>query len=249
MECLERKHSTMGHGLFTATAGAVARRTQLDLTANNLANSTTVGFRAQRVSFQEVLQDPAAPSRHVVELGRPMVSAARGAIERTGRKLDLTMQDEGFLVADNGAGGRVLLRSVTAEVGTDGSLTDAMGRRLAFAGGDARIDPASPVEIGDHGEIFQRGREVGRLLMVGVVDPRALSPVGGGGYVPNAQSGDAAPISARVVSGALERSNVNPVSNMVRMIALERDYQSLTRVITAYREADEGVITAASSRG
>lgn len=247
MKCLERKHFTMGHGLYTATSGAVARRTQLDIIANNLANASTTGFRAQRVVFQEVLRDQNAPGRSLVEVGRPMVSRERGAIEQTGRDLDITLQEEGFLVAQDAAG-QVLLKSVSAHVDADGSLLDSVGRRIAFAGGQGFVDSSLPIKIGDHGEIIQQGREVARLLMVDVIDPRALSPVGAGAYLPTSESGQTFPVSAKIVSGALERSNVNPVTNMVNMISLERDYQSLIQVVSAYKEADDGIISASDIR-
>ncbi len=233
----------MGHGIHMAAAGAVARRTQLDITANNLANATTTGYRAQRVNFQEVLFSEAAPNRHLVAVGRPMVSWERGAVEQTGRPLDLALSEEGFFVAE-GIGGRVLLRSVSVQLDPNGVLKDTAGRTLRLAGGDAALDPNAAIEVTDRGQVRQDGREVARLLMVNVPDQRGLSPVGLGGYVTTLESGAAFPISAEVVTGALEKSNVNPVTDMVRMLQLERDFQSLTRVIHAYREADEGVIDA-----
>lgn len=237
----------MGHGIYTATAGAIARRSQLDITANNMANATTTGYRAQRVTFQEVFQDTTAPTRHLVAVGRPVVSRERGPVERTARPLDMTLQEEGFFVAEDGLG-RVLLRSVSAHLDPDGSLRDPAGRRLALAGGFSSVDPSRPLEIGEHGQIVQDGREVARLLVVDVRDPRGLAPVGAGAYTTTLDSGEAFPVAARVEAGALEKSNVNPVAHMVRMIALEREYQSLTRVINAYQEADEGIIAASSPR-
>lgn len=173
-----------------------------------------------------------------------MVSMARGAIEQTGRPLDLTLQQEGYLVADEG-GSQVLIKSVSAHLANDGTFRDSSGRRLVLAAGDSRVDPGRPLEIGNEGQILQEGREVARFLVVDVADPRALRPVGSGAYVPSELSGQAYPVSARVLSGSLEKSNVDPVANMVRMIALERDFQTITRVISAYREADEGIIGAA----
>lgn len=237
----------MGHGLYTAAAGAIARRTQFEINANNLANATTSGFRAQRVTFQEVLKDTHAPNRHLVAVGRTVVSAAQGPLERTHRNLDITLREGGFLVAE-GRGGRVLLKTTSAHVAADGTLRDSSQRTLTFAGADTRLDPARDVRLGDHGQVYQEGREVARLLTVDVSDPRALIPVSGGAYLPTEAAGQISPISAATEAGVLEKSNVNPVNSMVRMISLERDFQSLTRVIQAYREADEGVISAGSSR-
>ena len=233
----------MGHGIYTAAAGAIARRNQLDITANNLANVTTTGFRTQRVTFREVLQDQNAPTRHVVSIDQSVVSTNRGPIERTGRALDLALGDEAFLVAE-GIGRRSLLRSVSAHVADDGSLQDSSGRTLATVDGATRVNPSLPLFIGEHGQLQQEGREVGQLLIVSVADPRALQPVGDGTYLPTVGSGQVRQITGRVETGALEKSNVNVVSSMVRLIQLERDFQSLTRVIHAYREADDGIIGA-----
>lgn len=238
----------MGNGLYTAAAGAIARRTQFEVNANNLANSTTTGFRAQRVTFNEVLRDTEAPNRHLVSVGQTVVSATRGALERTRRPLDISLRsDNAFLIARDQAG-QVLMKTVSAQVASDGTLRDSNQRTLAFAGADYRLDPAREVTIGDHGQVYQDGREVARLLTVSVQDARALNPVAGGAYLPNQAAGVLTPISTPTETGVLEKSNVNPVNSMVRMISLERDFQSLTRVISAYREADEGVISAASSR-
>lgn len=237
----------MGHGIYTASAGAVARRTQLEIVASNMANANTTGFRAQRVSFEEVLPHQEAPNRHLTAVGHPVVSPERGPLARTERPLDLAMQDEGFFVAES-PGGRVLLRSLSATLDASGVLRDTSGRRLVFAGGDSTLDPSRAVQVGDYGQLTQDGREVARLLLARVPNARALRPAGAGAYLPTQESGQAFPVSAKVVSGALEQSNVNTVSNMVRMISVEREYQSITRVIHAYREADEGILNAGGQR-
>lgn len=231
----------MSNGIYVAAAGAIARRTQLDITANNISNATTTGFRAQRITFQEVLSEQRAPNRHLVASSRTISSLDRGPIRRTGRLLDLSVSDEGFFVADD-TGAGVLLRSVSAQVDHEGVLRDTVGRALAFSGSRPRLSPNLPTHIGEHGQVIQEGRELGRLLIVGVPDARALQPIGNGGYQPSAGSGQTFPIEGRVETGALEMSNVNTVTSMVNLINLERDFQSITRAIHAYREADEGII-------
>ncbi|MBX2811633.1 MAG: flagellar hook basal-body protein [Myxococcales bacterium] len=237
----------MANGIYVAAAGAIARRNQLNITANNLANTTTTGFRAQRVTFQEVLSDEAAPNRHLVSVGQSIVSQERGPIERTGRTLDLSIVDEGFFIASD-ISGQTLLKSVSAQVDADGTLRDSAGRSLGSLRGELRLDPRKPVYIGEHGEVKQEGKEIDRLSIVSVSDPRALQPLGNGAYQQTQLSGNAYPIHGRVEAGTLEKSNVNAVTSMVNLINLERDFQALTRVIHAYREADDGIINSSSLR-
>jgi flagellar basal-body rod protein FlgF len=235
------------YGIYVATSGAVALERQLDVVANNLANATTTGFKALEVSFEEVLADAEAPNRHLVDAGPTRVDPSAGPVQQTGNPLDLALEGPGFFVADAGGGQRVLLRSVAARVAADGRLRDPAGRALELReGGGLALDPARPVQIDPDGGVRQGGDVLGRLLTADVVLPAGLAPLSAGAYQVTPESGAAVEVDTRVISGALEGSNVQSVTSMVRLVRLERDSQSLMKVIQAYREADEGIIGAAS---
>jgi flagellar basal-body rod protein FlgF len=237
----------LAYGIYVATAGAVARQTQLDLVANNLANADTAGYRSQEVSFNEVLHDATeAPHRHMVAVGENWVSMEPGPLVATQNPRDLAIEGSGFFSVSDG-GFQTLTRSLTAQVGPDGRLVDAEGRTLLGQSGPIFVDRLAEFHVDEGGQVVQDGRPIDRLRVVDVSDPRGLVPLGGGGYQTSPESGTAFRTDAKVVQGALEGSNVRPLDSMIQLIQLQRDYQSLSRAITAYRQADEELIRA--SRG
>jgi len=139
----------------------------------------------------------------------------------------------------------LLVRSLRLQVGVGGLLTDGTGRPVVGERGPIRADPGLPISVTKSGEVVQDGVALGRLRVMSVTNIRGLSPAGYGGYQPTTASGPAFDAEASVVPGAVEGSNVDALQSMVQLITLQRDYQSLTRAIRSYREADEGLIQAA----
>lgn len=237
----------MSKGIYVATSGATARARQIEVVANNVANASTAGFRKVSVAFEEVLQDNLqAPNRHHVALTAPRTSTEAGPIQETGRPLDLALTGEGYFVTEDEQGNEFLNRTVSLRLTEDGELTDGANRKLRMDAA-SRIDPLKDITIDAHGVVSQGDDIVGQIEVRSLfIDERALEPVGGGAYVTNEQSGEGLPIETNhVFSGALEGSNVTPVESMVELITLERDFQSLTKVIHAYREADDALVDAA----
>ena len=232
----------MSDGIFTAAAGAVARQNQLDVAANNLANVNTTGFRASKSSFEEVLTEATSPSQHFVVGGESRLSVEAGPLIKTGNPLDLALNGPAFFAARAEGGVPVLLKTVSLQVSADGLLTDSSGRPLLQNGNIVHLDPQRPLTVSAEGELSQDGVIMGRLDVFSVADPGALSYAGAGSFIPNEQSGLPFLAQAEVIGGCIEGSNVNPVGGMVEMITIQRDYQSLLKVVSAYKEADERLI-------
>jgi len=133
-------------------------------------------------------------------------------------------------------------------VGVGGILTDAFGRAVVGAEGILRADPGRPISVTKGGELIQDDTPIGRLQIMAVANIRGLRPAGYGGYFPTPTSGPAFAAEGSVIPGAIEGSNVDSLQSMVQLITLQRDFQSLTRAIHAYREADEGLISTARGR-
>jgi len=238
----------VGYGIYVATAGAVARQTQLDVVANNLANADTVGFRAQELSFQEVMYDEfESPDRHLVAARGADVSHRAGPIQTTNDSADVALDGPGFFAVGSAAN-PVLVRSLRLQVGAGGVLTDAHGRAVVGGDGALRADPGRALTVTKAGEILQDGVSLGQLQVMSVANIRGLQPSGYGGYLPTSASGPAFAAEGSIVPGAVEGSNVDALQSMVQLITLQRDFQSLNRAIHAYREADEGLIQAARGR-
>ncbi len=230
----------MSHGIYTATAGAVARQNHMDVVANNLANSNTNGYRRMRVSFEEVLTRATSAQRHIVAVSQGSLSNEQGPMINTENPMDLAIQGDGFFLVEDSRQNWGLMRSLSAHVDSYGRMVDARNRViLSRSGGPIEIDPTQPVDISAGGEVMQGNRVVDLISVVNVPEPRFLEPASHGVYRPSKSSGELFSVSGDVVSGALEGSNVQPVQSMVELIRLQRDFQSLLKGIKSFREADE----------
>lgn len=196
----------------------------LDAVSQNVANMRTNGYRAERMA-QTGFLDGVADNGHVLDL-------ADGNLEVTGVPLDLAMRGDGFFVVDAG-GQNMLTRGGQFRVAADGTLVDALGH--AVLGQAGPIVLAHPnVQVSSSGEIRDGKDIVDTLRIVAVDDPRALKEAGDGLY---RLVGTAAQWTGTVHQGALERSNVDPSQEMVRLMSLTRHAQSLQHAVQAYDAA------------
>jgi flagellar basal-body rod protein FlgG len=240
----------MLEGLDSAAAGMAAQQQRLDAVANDMANANTAGYKHGRVGFRDLLYDQsgrgsAATVRTghgaaAVDAGR---SFAQGALEQTGRSLDVAIEGSGFLSVRLPDGRQGLTR--------DGGLHVDGLRRITTNTGNVLQPPVTipkgvdedQVDIGSDGSVTAAGRVVGKLSLVSVRAPEALLSVGDNAFVATAASGApaAAPRATRLTSGALESSNVDLASSMVDMIDSQRAYEMQSKVITT---ADQMMQTA-----
>jgi len=194
----------------------------LGLISQNVANMQTPGYLAQHLS-----RDFAANLS-----GGTVLNLAEGSLKHTGQPLDLAVQGNAFFVVQ--AGGRTLLTR-NGEFHVDGQ------DRLVNAAGYPVLGDAGPITVSgitarilSDGQIEDKGRIVDRLRVVTVSDPRNLVAEGDGLY---GYAGTTTPWQGAVEVGALEQSNVDPGSEMVRLIEVTRHAQSLQHAMQAYDEA------------
>lgn len=231
----------MIEGLNSAAAGMVAQRQKMDAVANDLANTSTTGYKQVRVGFRDLVYSQAGKASEIgvrtgagaaaVDVGRRM---GQGALQRTDRTLDVAIQGDGFL--------QVTLADGRAALTRDGALhVDGAGRLSTGLGGLVRPGitipegtPESAIGIGPDGTVTASGRVVGRLEVVGVRSPQLMRSVGDNAFVPTAESGPAGPAPrATVISqGALEASNVDVSEAMVSMIEAQRAFELASKAIT-----------------
>jgi flagellar basal-body rod protein FlgG len=230
----------MLEGLNTAAAGMAAQQQRLDSIANDLANANTTGYKHGRVGFRDLIYEQSGRSSlqgvrtghgaAAVDAGR---SFGQGALQRTDRPLDVAIQGEGFL--------RVKLADGTQALTRDGNLqVDGRGRLTSNTG--ALIQPEitipkgvdeSDITIAQDGTVSAAGRRVGKLQLVSVRSPQALTPVGDNAFVTNGASGaaSAAPRATRLTQGAVEASNTDMAESMVSMIESQRAFELASRAI------------------
>ncbi|MGJ7612079.1 MULTISPECIES: flagellar basal-body rod protein FlgF [unclassified Variovorax] len=225
----------MDRMLYVAMSGAKQIMEQQASVANNMANVSTPGFRAQIASFRAVpVVGAEAPTRAFVAATTPGADFSHGPLTETGRPLDVAVSGPGWLVVQTPDGGEAYTRVGNLQIGADGQLTTMGGRPVMGDNGAMTVPPGSALTIASNGLVAARDpasgtltgiAEVGRLKLVN--PPNADLERGDDGLfrMRAGQQPAQADEAVTLVSGAIEGSNVNPVEAMVAMIANARSFE------------------------
>jgi flagellar basal-body rod protein FlgF len=213
--------------------------------ANNLANVSTPGFKADDLTLDPAVAVTAAlKGVGVSQLGDTALvqwtDRSQGTVRLTGRPLDVALEGPGFLVVDTPAGPRYT-RAGALDVSREGYLVTASGQTVLGDGGPVLVG-SDRASIGPRGDVEVDGNRVGALRIVEFEPTAHLIKQGANLFTP--ADPDATPSPARatnVVAGALEASNVSVVSVMVNMIDVLRKYETAQRVIQAEDETTRKV--------
>jgi flagellar basal-body rod protein FlgF len=191
----------------------------LNVASQNIANLRTPGYRAQKLApdFSGVLAGP-----------QVRLDMSNGALEQTGRPLDVALQGAGFFTVDAG-GTTLLMRAGQLSIDSQGRLVDPAGHAVLGQGGPITL--GSSASIRADGSVVDGGRVVDRLRIVEVAQPDQLHDIGDGLYTYAGQVQDWA---GTLRTGALEQSNVDPGNEMVRLMEITRHAQSLQHAMEAY---------------
>ena len=214
-------------GIRVSAAGAAGTSARIDALAHNLANAATAGFRRAETSFRTELDG-------ALRLDEPRLDARGGSYEATGRSLDLALRTPGwFAVRDLSSNETRYTRAGNFALAADGRLTTADGRMevLGMNGVGIAVDPAAgAIRTGSDGRLFQGEVAIGQLGIWGIGDETRLQSAGEGLYR-NGGSEISLAAEARVSPGTLERSSVDPVSEMVGLLrafrALEANLEAM----------------------
>ncbi|MDX2234620.1 MAG: flagellar basal-body rod protein FlgF [Hyphomonadaceae bacterium] len=208
---------------------------RMETAANNLANVTTLGFKADALLTEMDARAPARSSdrpsdvRFVRDVGL-IRDMRQGPITRTGEPLDIAIEGNGFLTVQ-GPEGPLYTRAGALTMNDAGQLTTDAGDPVLNAGGAPIVFDAQGErpQIGPDGAITIAGVEVGRLGLVSFANERGLEKVGDNLWSPKSTA--TTQFEGRVVQGALESSNVNPVLELTRIIEISRAYESAARIV------------------
>ncbi len=232
----------MDRMIYLSMSGAKATMQRQDTLANNLANASTTGFRAELQAFRAVPVQGSGASTRVFTLETTTgYDSTPGPVAATGRNLDVAVRGDSWLAVQALDGTEGYTRAGSLEVSADGTLTTRSGMQVLGDGGPIQLPPNSEPSIAGDGSINARlpngtSSIVGKLKLV---TPEARLVRGGDGLFRSA-GGDPleADPAARVQDGALEGSNVSPVENMVAMIAAARQFEAQMKMMQT-AEADE----------
>ena len=230
----------MDRMIYLSMSGAKATMQRQDILANNLANVSTVGFRAELQAFRAVpIQGSGASTRVFALETTPGYDNKPGVITTTGRNLDVAAKGVSWFAVQSLDGTEAYTRAGSFEVAADGALLTRSGLPVMGDGGPIQVPANSEISIGADGTVSAtvngRSNPVGRLKLV---TPEAALTRGEDGLF-RAEDGDLpADANARVQSGALEGSNVSPVETMVAMIAAARQFETQMKMLQT-AEANE----------
>lgn len=249
----------MIRSLNTAATGMKAQQTNMDVTANNIANASTTGFKKARAEFEDLMYqtqlEPGAatglnsitPTGVQVGLGVKTAAVSKdfeqGSTKVTNNAFDMEIQGAGFFPVQTPNGQIAYTRDGSFKKGPDGRIQDKNGNLLQP---EITIPAnATGVEISANGQVQiivdnqTQPQSVGQIQIVGFVNPAGLKSMGGNLFMPTAASG--LPQQAQpgqnglgaLAQGQLEMSNVNIVDEMVGMITTQRAYETNSKVIQA----------------
>lgn len=250
----------MIRALYSAGTGMTAQQMNIDNIAHNLANANTVGFKARRAQFQDLLYQnliqpgAAAGSQTVVPSGlqlglgtRPAaneISFAQGDFSATGNPLDLVIQGRGFFQIRRASGELAYSRSGAFHLNRDGNVVTADGDPMEPP---ITIPPeAQSITVAGDGTVSynlpgQTGSQLaGQIQLANFANPAGLNSIGRSLYSPTDASGEAtigAPGGQEglgtLQQGYIEQSNVSVVEEFINMIVSQRAYEANSKVVKA----------------
>ncbi len=237
--------------MYTAAIGMLPDQTRLEVSANNIANAKTTGFKREGV-FQRRLLEAKFNLHGIpgdVEQTDPMsekhTDLSQGAFEKTDNPFEFALNNRGYFTVLNDNGEELLTRAGRFTLSDDGTITTPQGYPLMGETGTLVIpqyllqgnglnssEPLSLV-VGATGEMFVNDESIGRLQVLDAENPQTLERVSNTHFKPRAETilETVSPAELDVKQGFIEVSNVDIVEEMVAMIQTQRSFELGNRVI------------------
>jgi flagellar basal-body rod protein FlgG len=226
----------MLEGLYSAAAGMQAQQQRMDTVANDLANVNTSGYKKERVAFRDLLYVRDASGNVQSGAGAAATTIGRGfaqgALRETGNKLDVAIENGGFIQVRRADGTTGLTRDGSLRLDPRGRLTTQQGDLVQPAVTVPAGTQESDVSIGSDGTVTANNRPVGTLQLFTVRSPQGLQSVGDSLFRATATSGPATRMAnARLTQGSLEASNVDVADSMTEMMDAQRSFQLASKAV------------------
>lgn len=224
--------------IYTAMTGANAATQLQSVLANNLANASTGGFRAELNTYRSVpVQGPGLPTRTMTVEATSGYSSATGTVQRTDRNLDAMAKGNSWFAVQALDGTEAYTRNGAFEVSPTGTLTNSTGLPvLTTDGAPVSIPPNADLTLGDDGTITaatpgQPPTTLGKLKLITPTDDDPIKRGADGLF--RTTTGDPANTdpNARLQTGVVEGSNVNAVETMVAMIQTGRQFENQMQLL------------------
>jgi flagellar basal body rod protein FlgG len=219
---------------ISAASGLRARMDSLDMLANNLANESAGGYKADRefyslyVAPEAAGSTPGAGTLPVIE--KPWTDFSQGELRSTGNPTDVAIVGNGFFTVA-GTNGPLYTRNGSFRISASGQMMGTEGYPLQkVGGGDLTVDPSRPTDIAPDGTVSQDGTEIGQLAIADFSKPAALAKQGHSYFQladPSVQPAPATGVELR--QGMLENSNVSSAEGAGRLVGVMRQFEMLKK--------------------
>ena len=223
----------MDSSMYVSLSAQVALERRLDTIAQNVANLGTVGYRADEVRFESALSKAGSDSTAYVTSGDTFISRRAGALTKTDNELDVAVQGDGWF-GINTPSGTVYTRDGRMRMLESGELQTLNGYSILDVGrAPLTLDPtAGPPIIARDGMITQHGQQVGAIGLFRIDEKTKLNRFENSGVVPEGNASEILDFSNNgVVQGFVEEANVNPISEISKLIAVTRAFEAATSMI------------------
>lgn len=218
----------MQNGLYVALSSQIALERRLNTIADNVANASTIGFRASGVKFEDVVSGVGDKALSFVSPGDTYMSTASGPLRETGNPFDFAIRGAAWFGIETPAG-TVMTRDGRFSLTENGELVSIEGYPVLDAGGaPIQLDPRNgPPRAGADGSLRQGENLVGALGLFNFDPGPNFVRFGNSGVVPSREPEPVVDrIDAGVAQGFLEESNVNPILEITRLIMVQRAFEN-----------------------
>lgn len=245
-----KKGEIMVRGLYTAYTGMLNEQRRLDVISNNLANSTTVGYKEENVTSQAFkdmmaikirdgsnayLDQPIGHMNLGVKIGETYMNWGQGSLRQTENTYDIAIQGKGFfkmnVMDKNGNQTLMYTRNGQFTITKEGYVVDADGNHLQGSGGDLQVPiDATEIAIKSDGSVFADGEIIDTIVLTDFEDYNYLELYGENMFLP-VEGAKSFNSDATMLQGYTEQSNVNVIDEMVSMITITRAYEAGQKMI------------------
>lgn len=235
----------MQSGLYVALSAQVALQNRLETIAQNVANGASAGYRGSEVKFDAVMSEMTDPQvSFVSSANNAVIKQNSGEYVKTGNPFDVAIKGNGWLSISS-PDGPAYTRDGRMQMTAAGDLTTLNGAAILDAGGaPIQLDPsAGQPQIAADGSITQNGRRTGVLGLFSLPSNAKLTRTAGSAFTSSVAGTPIVDSAANgVVQGFVEQSNVNPVSEMSRLITVQRAFEGVTATMTAAESSFKNAI-------
>ena len=225
----------MQNSLLVGLAAQITLRRNMEIVSNNIANVSTTGFKRETPAFEELMVPVDSPDSSLREVSfvrdwgvvRDMTT---GALQQTDSPLDVSVQGDGMMVVRTPDGDRYT-RDGHFTLDQNGKVVNSDGYSVMSEGGELTIPTGeTAIKIAEDGTVSTSQGVIGKLRVV-ALPSASMRKEGFNLYSSTEQPSPAK--DARVIQGSIERSNVEPVVEMTKMIEIMRAYQHSTETLNA----------------